>query len=133
MNRSVLAMELNDGGAEGWTGFSRPGLERAFRTAARIGVNEALPNCQPVLLEPIHVVQPQPSFPPWESRCLYPAALRDRTALCSLTPTILSLPESASLGTLRAMVKRPYAWALASSFNGSASMRPSDIRRRRLP
>jgi elongation factor G len=28
----------------------------AFRTAARIGVNEALPQCQPVLLEPIHVV-----------------------------------------------------------------------------
>jgi lipopolysaccharide export system protein LptC len=35
MNRSVLAMELNNGGAEGWTGFSRPGLDRAFRTAAR--------------------------------------------------------------------------------------------------
>lgn len=29
----------------------------AFRTAARIGLNEALPNCQPVLLEPIHVVE----------------------------------------------------------------------------
>jgi elongation factor G len=29
----------------------------AFRTAARIGVTEALPNCQPVLLEPIHVVE----------------------------------------------------------------------------
>jgi elongation factor G len=29
----------------------------AFRTAARIGVNEALPQCQPVLLEPIHVVE----------------------------------------------------------------------------
>jgi elongation factor G len=28
----------------------------AFRTAARIGVSEALPQCQPVLLEPIHVV-----------------------------------------------------------------------------
>ena len=28
----------------------------AFRTAARIGVNEALPQCQPVLLEPIYVV-----------------------------------------------------------------------------
>ena len=35
MNRSVLAMELNEGGAQGWTGFSRPGLDRAFRTAAR--------------------------------------------------------------------------------------------------
>src|ERR1700739_2798543 len=29
----------------------------AFRTAARIGVPEALPQCQPVLLEPIHVVE----------------------------------------------------------------------------
>jgi elongation factor G len=29
----------------------------AFRTAARIGVNEALPQCQPVLLEPIYVVE----------------------------------------------------------------------------
>ena len=28
----------------------------AFRTAARIGMSEALPQCQPVLLEPIHVV-----------------------------------------------------------------------------
>lgn len=35
MNRSVLAMELNEGGAQGWLGSSRPGLERAFRTAAR--------------------------------------------------------------------------------------------------
>jgi elongation factor G len=31
--------------------------DQAFRTAARIGVNEALPQCQPVLLEPIHVVE----------------------------------------------------------------------------
>ncbi len=29
----------------------------AFRTAARIGLNEGLPLCQPVLLEPIHVVE----------------------------------------------------------------------------
>jgi len=29
----------------------------AFRTAARIGVSEALPQCQPVLLEPIYVVE----------------------------------------------------------------------------
>jgi elongation factor G len=29
----------------------------AFRTAARIGVSEALPDCQPVLLEPIHTVE----------------------------------------------------------------------------
>src|SRR6202142_3342988 len=28
----------------------------AFRTAARVGVSEALPQCQPVLLEPIHIV-----------------------------------------------------------------------------
>jgi elongation factor G len=31
--------------------------DQAFRTAARIGVTEALPQCQPVLLEPIHVVE----------------------------------------------------------------------------
>jgi elongation factor G len=29
----------------------------AFRTAARIGLGEALPQCQPVLLEPIHTVE----------------------------------------------------------------------------
>jgi elongation factor G len=29
----------------------------AFRTAARIGVSEGLPQCQPVLLEPIHLVE----------------------------------------------------------------------------
>jgi elongation factor G len=29
----------------------------AFRTAARIGVSEGLPLCQPVLLEPIHMVE----------------------------------------------------------------------------
>ncbi len=31
--------------------------DQAFRTAARIGVTEALPQCQPVLLEPIHLVE----------------------------------------------------------------------------
>lgn len=31
--------------------------DQAFRTAARIGVGEALPQCQPVLLEPIHAVE----------------------------------------------------------------------------
>ena len=30
--------------------------DMAFRTAGRIGISEALPNCQPVLLEPIHRV-----------------------------------------------------------------------------
>jgi elongation factor G len=29
----------------------------AFRTAARIGISEGLPQCQPVLLEPIHTVE----------------------------------------------------------------------------
>jgi elongation factor G len=29
----------------------------AFRTAARVGVHDALPECQPVLLEPIHSVE----------------------------------------------------------------------------
>lgn len=31
--------------------------DQAFRTAARIGVSEALPQCAPVLLEPIHQVE----------------------------------------------------------------------------
>lgn len=31
--------------------------DQAFRTAGRIGVVEALPQCQPVLLEPIHMVE----------------------------------------------------------------------------
>jgi elongation factor G len=31
--------------------------DQAFRTAGRIGVVEALPHCQPVLLEPIHMVE----------------------------------------------------------------------------
>ena len=31
--------------------------DQAFRTAARVGVSEALPQCQPVLLEPIHTVE----------------------------------------------------------------------------
>jgi elongation factor G len=31
--------------------------DMAFRTAGRIGVHEALPQCQPVLLEPIHSVE----------------------------------------------------------------------------
>jgi len=31
--------------------------DQAFRTAARIGVTDALPQCQPVLLEPIHLVE----------------------------------------------------------------------------
>ncbi|CAL8970288.1 Elongation factor G [Rhodoplanes serenus] len=31
--------------------------DMAFRTAGRIGINEALPQCQPVLLEPIHEVE----------------------------------------------------------------------------
>ncbi len=35
MNRSVLAMEIDDPTAQGWTGSSRAGLDRAFRAAAR--------------------------------------------------------------------------------------------------
>jgi elongation factor G len=31
--------------------------DMAFRIAGRIGINEALPHCQPVLLEPIHQVE----------------------------------------------------------------------------
>lgn len=35
MNRSVLAREVDGAFDEGWVGFSRPGLDRAFRAAAR--------------------------------------------------------------------------------------------------
>ena len=35
MNRSVLAREVGGAVDEGWAGFSRPGLDRAFRAAAR--------------------------------------------------------------------------------------------------
>ena len=35
MNRSVLAREVGGAIDEGWVGFSRPGLDRAFRNAAR--------------------------------------------------------------------------------------------------
>ncbi|HML14737.1 MAG TPA: LPS export ABC transporter periplasmic protein LptC [Xanthobacteraceae bacterium] len=35
MNRSVLAAEFDDAGGHGWVGTSRPGLDRAFRAAAR--------------------------------------------------------------------------------------------------
>ena len=35
MNRSVLAREVDGAINEGWAGFSRPGLDRAFRAAAR--------------------------------------------------------------------------------------------------
>jgi lipopolysaccharide export system protein LptC len=35
MNRSVLAREVDGAVNEGWAGFSRPGLDRAFRAAAR--------------------------------------------------------------------------------------------------
>jgi lipopolysaccharide export system protein LptC len=35
MNRSILAREMDDAVGEGWAGFNRPGLDRAFRKAAR--------------------------------------------------------------------------------------------------
>jgi lipopolysaccharide export system protein LptC len=35
MNRSVLAAEFDDAGGQGWVGSTRPGLDRAFRAAAR--------------------------------------------------------------------------------------------------
>jgi len=46
-----LAVTLIDGSYH-----SVDSSDLAFRTAARIGVTEALPQCQPVLLEPIHIV-----------------------------------------------------------------------------
>ncbi|SHN67591.1 elongation factor G [Bradyrhizobium erythrophlei] len=47
-----VAVTLTDGSYH-----SVDSSDLAFRTAARIGVSEALPQCQPVLLEPIHVVE----------------------------------------------------------------------------
>jgi lipopolysaccharide export system protein LptC len=35
MNRSILAREVDGAFDEGWAGFTRPGLDRAFRAAAR--------------------------------------------------------------------------------------------------
>ncbi|HWX63788.1 elongation factor G [Bradyrhizobium sp.] len=63
---------VNDGLARGPLGFpvvdvavtltdgsyhSVDSSDLAFRTAARIGLSEGLPQCQPVLLEPIHTVE----------------------------------------------------------------------------
>lgn len=47
-----VAVTLTDGSYH-----SVDSSDLAFRTAARIGVSEGLPQCQPVLLEPIHVVE----------------------------------------------------------------------------
>ena len=35
MNRSILAMEIEEPGPQGWTASRRAGLDRTFRTAAR--------------------------------------------------------------------------------------------------
>jgi elongation factor G len=47
-----IAVTLTDGSYH-----SVDSSDMAFRTAGRIGVAEALPQCQPVLLEPIHLVE----------------------------------------------------------------------------
>jgi elongation factor G len=47
-----LAVTLTDGSFH-----SVDSSDLAFRTAARIGLSEGLPQCQPVLLEPIHTVE----------------------------------------------------------------------------
>jgi elongation factor G len=47
-----LAVKLIDGSYH-----SVDSSDQAFRTAGRIGLTEALPQCQPVLLEPIHLVE----------------------------------------------------------------------------
>lgn len=47
-----LAVTLTDGSYH-----SVDSSDLAFRTAARIGLSEGLPHCQPVLLEPIHTVE----------------------------------------------------------------------------
>jgi elongation factor G len=46
-----IAVTLTDGSYH-----SVDSSDLAFRTAARVGVSEGLPQCQPVLLEPIHIV-----------------------------------------------------------------------------
>ncbi|MDU6134601.1 elongation factor G [Bradyrhizobium sp.] len=47
-----VAVTLTDGSYH-----SVDSSDLAFRTAARVGVSERLPQCQPVLLEPIHTVE----------------------------------------------------------------------------
>ena len=47
-----VAVTLTDGSFH-----SVDSSDLAFRTAARVGLNEGLPQCQPVLLEPIHTVE----------------------------------------------------------------------------
>lgn len=47
-----VAVTLTDGSYH-----SVDSSDQAFRTAARAGIAEALPHCQPVLLEPVHAVQ----------------------------------------------------------------------------
>jgi len=47
-----LAVTLTDGSYH-----SVDSSDLAFRTAARVGLSEGLPQCQPVLLEPIHTVE----------------------------------------------------------------------------
>lgn len=47
-----IAVALTDGSYH-----SVDSSDMAFRTAGRIGVSEALPQCQPVLLEPIHTIE----------------------------------------------------------------------------
>jgi elongation factor G len=47
-----LAVTLTDGSYH-----TVDSSDLAFRTAGRIGVSEALPQCQPVLLEPIHSIE----------------------------------------------------------------------------
>ena len=47
-----VAVTLTDGSYH-----SVDSSDLAFRTAARVGVSEGLPQCQPVLLEPIHTVE----------------------------------------------------------------------------
>ncbi len=47
-----VAVTLTDGSFH-----SVDSSDLAFRTAARVGISEGLPHCQPVLLEPIHTVE----------------------------------------------------------------------------
>ena len=69
--------------------------DMAFRTAGRIGLAEALPRCQPVLLEPIHVV---------EIACPSDTTTRINAILSGRRGQILSFDTREGWDTVRAML-----------------------------
>ena len=102
--------------------------DQAFRTAARIGISEALPKCQPVLLEPIDVVEivsqatrrrrSTPSSRPGAAR----SRLRPRESWTGWDCVRATMPE-AEIGDL--IVELRSATAGAGSFTRQFDRRPS--------